>query len=170
MASIGSDLLLEEEKRLNQYFTDRTELRDKLKQAVIGSEPLHQKVWNITGEVGLGKSTVLRMLRMECSQRKAPVAYVLGRHQLTETKFLKELADRFAECGLNLKAFRSMYKKLALLGEDTKATEAVVEQAGKAGEKVAGALSGANPTANAAAKAASAAASARSGGSWLKKG
>lgn len=150
MAGVRADLL-RDEKPLLDYFTDREVLCRELERAALGPVP-GRKIWNIYGDVGQGKTAVLRLLRLKCwLDWKLPVAYVAGRRQLTEVECLKALADSLAEGGLTLKVFQSRFKQwdtqLARQGETGKPLEDLVEHAAKASEMVGDAAGSLHPAA-----------------------
>jgi tetratricopeptide (TPR) repeat protein len=111
MSSTRADLL-RDDRQLRDYFTDREVLCRQLEDAAVNPAPPVKRIWNITGDVGQGKSAVLRMLRLTCwEDRRVRAGYLAGRRQLTEVEFLKALADSFADSDLHLKAFQSRFKQ-----------------------------------------------------------
>jgi tetratricopeptide (TPR) repeat protein len=141
MANTHSSPFLDEEQ-LRDSFIDRDTLRKEFDRVALGRSTLTKRIWNITGDVGQGKSAVLRMIRKKCSlDAQIPVTYVAARRQLTEVSFLKALADGFEEMGgLKLKGFQSRFnawdRQVARAGQGSDAMEGTAEHVAAASEKI----------------------------------
>lgn len=132
---------------LEKYFTDVEVLRDWFDKAIV-AETLPKRLLVIHGVGGIGKSSLLRMFRLNCKTAHIPVALASGDEAKSAVDVLTRWAEDLKADGANLPAFFKTYEHYRAIqakveDETSKAQKKLGDIAGKATSKTAEAAGGA---------------------------
>ncbi len=132
---------------LEKYFTDVEELRGWFEQA-LGADKLPKRLLVIWGVGGIGKSSLLRMFRLQCKRTKIAVGLASGDEAKSAVDVLSRWADDLKADGVNLPTFFKTYEHYRAIqakveNETSKAQKKLGDLAGKATSKTAEAAGGA---------------------------
>ncbi len=90
---------------LKEYFTDTEPLRRKLEGTALRSKFGKKHIFSIKGTGQVGKSSLLRMFRIFCKEKKIPVALVSAKEVKTQVELLQALKQELAQDEIHLKSF-----------------------------------------------------------------
>jgi len=136
---------------LEKYFTDVEVLRDWFEKAII-ADKLSKRLLVIWGVGGIGKSSLLRMFRLQCKRAKIAVGLASGDEAKSAVDVLSRWAEDVKANGVTLPTFFKTYEHYraiqAKVEDQAKATQkklgdAAVKGAGKVAEVGAAAAVGA---------------------------
>jgi len=136
---------------LQAYFTDVEHLRETFKTLVAAPE-LPRRILVIHGVGGVGKSSLLRILRLHCKSVNVPIALASGDEAKSALAILGDWADDLKTDGVTLSTFAHTllhYRAIQAKAEDKaqesrkKMGELASKAAGKVAETAAGAAIGA---------------------------
>lgn len=134
-----------EQDPLLSYFTDMDHLRSEFSKRVNNELP-NKKIFSIYGVGGVGKSSLLKMFRLNCKSDGIPVALVSGEDAKSPVEILLGWADDLKDDGIKMPSFwKTMdhYRStLAKVGEKSK-KQPIADIASKAASKTAETASGA---------------------------
>lgn len=132
---------------LEKYFTDVEVLRDWFDKAIV-AETLPKRLLVIHGVGGIGKSSLLRMFRLNCKTAHVPVALASGDEAKSAVDVLTRWGEDLKADGVNLPTFFKTYDHYRAIqakveDETSKAQKKLGDIAGKATSKTAEAAGGA---------------------------
>lgn len=140
------------DKDLKSYFTDAEYLQEQFKQK-LGAATLSKRLLVIHGVGGVGKSSLLRVFRLQCQAKQVPIALASGDEDKSALDVLARWSEDLKAGNLKLPTFSKTFEYYraiqAKVDEQVKkaAGGRVAEIAGKAASKTAetagGALAGA---------------------------
>lgn len=123
------------DKELQSYFTDMEHLREMFKQW-LAAPALPKRILVVHGVGGVGKSSLLRMLRLHCKSVGVPVALASGDDAKSALDVLTRWADDLKADGIALPAFSKTFAQYRALqakveNEAAKAAGKVTKEAAK---------------------------------------